>query len=298
MNSRSYYRWLLKLVDSNDCKFHYTKSHTNGESIDSKLNAEADHYATQGQLNYNLLPEAPIPTFEMDEFTLFQKGTGWIESNTRSTIEEAMAKETSRNLAFRHKNRMATWLYSSISNPEYPYRHANSAYTAIVQLYARSSQLATLDTIAKRSPSTMLHQNCRLGCNQEESAHHIFVKCEMTNQLREETRDRIRKSTMELLGTMGEGWKHAESVKRTAESLLTDDAGTWPLGKSQYYLGFTPPIERYAFADPSETTDTLLHNRTIYRIVRDWHLASIHLAARIFGVLQRKAALMNERRIR
>jgi hypothetical protein len=298
MNGRSYYRWLLKLADSKDCTFRYTRSHTNGESLDSKLNAEADHYATQGQHNFYSLPEAPIPTFEMDDFTLFQTGTGWIESNIRSTVEDAMARSTARSLAIGYKNRMASWLYSSIPNPEYPYLHANSAYTAIVQLYARSGQLATLDTIAKRNPSTTLSQRCRLGCMQEESAHHLFVECEMTESMRREMRDKIRKSTGDLLETMEDEWILKEPIALTAESLFIDDANVWPLGTSRYYLGFVPPIERYALADTPEPTDSFLYNRALYRIVRDWHLASIHLAARIFGTLQRKAASMNNTRIR
>jgi hypothetical protein len=121
MNGRSYYRWLLELLENRNVTLKYTKSHTGGADKGSKLNGEADLLATEGQNHFDRIPPAPTPTFKLDNFSLHQNQLGWIESNALVAIEQTIAKQTAQDLAFGHRYRLATWLYSSISNPEYPY---------------------------------------------------------------------------------------------------------------------------------------------------------------------------------
>jgi hypothetical protein len=77
----------------------------------------------------------------MNEFTFFRvtRNDGWIESNIRIYIEQSVSRMTAEALAMGQ----STWLYHQPNPPTYIYHKATSAYTAAVQLYARSGQLAT-----------------------------------------------------------------------------------------------------------------------------------------------------------
>ncbi|KAJ7847451.1 hypothetical protein B0H14DRAFT_3867465 [Mycena olivaceomarginata] len=129
MTRRSYYRWILVLVLKSALKITYTPGHS-----DERPNATLAR-----------VPTAPIPTFFMDEFTFCTPDDGWIESNIRNYTEKSQSSTVSERLGDGHQQRMSLALYDPKSPPEYPYTHAYSAYSAVVQLYARSGQLPTAD---------------------------------------------------------------------------------------------------------------------------------------------------------
>ncbi|KAF9001406.1 hypothetical protein BDZ89DRAFT_1170023 [Hymenopellis radicata] len=52
--------------------------------MESRLNSEADHYASGSHPVSARLPIAPEPTFFMNDFTFFSDAHGWIESDVKT----------------------------------------------------------------------------------------------------------------------------------------------------------------------------------------------------------------------
>ncbi|KAJ7478101.1 hypothetical protein FB451DRAFT_1338721 [Mycena latifolia] len=159
MNGRSYYRWILRLISENPLKITYTPGHSSEVSTPAHLNFEADHYASSAQRHLSDVHTAPVPTFFMDEFTFFTNDDGWIESNIRNYVEKSQTLDANNRIAAGHQQRMALHLYDTTCPPEYSYTMAYSAYSAVVQLYARSGQLPTADVLYARDklPSASCH---------------------------------------------------------------------------------------------------------------------------------------------
>jgi hypothetical protein len=154
MNGRSYYRWILDLASRKSAKITYTKAHTNDTSLSASLNREADHYASSAQKVISSISIAPVPTFFMDPYMFHWETDGWIESNIRHFVDHFTTKATADRLALLPKHRMSTWLYNLNPPPPWIYTKASSAYTALVQLYARSGQLATADGMCQKKALT------------------------------------------------------------------------------------------------------------------------------------------------
>ncbi|KAJ7854789.1 hypothetical protein B0H13DRAFT_2358283 [Mycena leptocephala] len=144
MNARSYYRWILALTSLS------SPHHTH------RL------YCTN-------------PHLLMDDYTFFTDTDGWIESNIRNFIDKLSTRSISQHLGAGHQQRMALHLYDLTPPPEWSYTHAYSAYSAVVQLYARSGQLPSADLLHSRGK--IESPLCRMGCIAIEDAHHIFVEC-------------------------------------------------------------------------------------------------------------------------
>jgi hypothetical protein len=183
-NGRSYYRWIEDLVKRTRTVVNYVKSHTDAIGIGSWLNAEADHYASKAQSTTHLIPIAPIPTFFMEDFAFYREVDGWIESNIHIFTDYFLAKQTAKTLTYAHHHRMATWLYDHRTHPTFPYMKASSAYSALVQLYARSGQLPTASNMNQKNKNE--HNGCRYGCSLNEDMYHVFVRCGRFEKLREE----------------------------------------------------------------------------------------------------------------
>ena len=123
-----------------DCKLITRKGHSNDNTLESNLNAEADHFAVVSQRHIHSVPSAPTPTFTMNDYTFYQESDGWIESNIRMFMDQLLTRKVATDLSFGHRQRMTTWLYHKPNPPPYVYHKATSAYTAAIQLYARSGQ--------------------------------------------------------------------------------------------------------------------------------------------------------------
>jgi len=162
----------------------YTHGHSKQDNVASRLNGQADYYATQAQDRQTSLLPAPDATFYMDEFTLYTSSDSWIEANPCEYTNQALIRMTLNKLASSHSLRMAKSKYETRAPPMQPYTRALSAYMATVQLYARSGQLAT----ASRLREKKLQQNdfCRNSCDAIEDPHHIFVQCLTWKCLREQ----------------------------------------------------------------------------------------------------------------
>ena len=70
---------------------------------------------------------------------------------------------------------------------------ATSAYTALVQLYARSGQLPMAEGMVQKGQGE--DNSCRMGCKAIEDMHHIFVVCPEYAKLREEVKKEVAKRT-------------------------------------------------------------------------------------------------------
>src|SRR3984957_2464880 len=103
----------------------------------------------------------------MDEYTFYRPIDGWIESHIRTFIDYFLTKAASEELAIGHGYRMATRLYDKRTPP------TSSAYTALIQLYARSGQLPMAEGMVQKGQSK--DNRCRVGCKAVEDMHHIFV---------------------------------------------------------------------------------------------------------------------------
>ncbi|KAF8972950.1 hypothetical protein BDZ97DRAFT_641851 [Flammula alnicola] len=71
MNDRSYYRWILSLLSEPsrvDLNIKYTPGHSDDKSTEAQVNSEADYLASSTQKIFRDLPEAPPPTFHMNDY--------------------------------------------------------------------------------------------------------------------------------------------------------------------------------------------------------------------------------------
>jgi hypothetical protein len=286
MNGRSLYRWILANIQDMTTEVEYTHGHSKQDNVASRLNGQADYYATQAQDRRTSLLPAPDATFYMDEFTLYTSSDGWIEANPREYTNQALIRMTLNKLASSHSLRMAKSKYETRAPPMQPYTRALSAYTATVQLYARSGQLATASGLREKK----LQQNdfCRNGCDAIEDPHHIFVQCPTWECLREEYARTLTKRTLEKITDTTLSNAEIQAITQSAKSLFKDCHLTWPLFYSQYYLGHIPPLNR--LIPVAAFTSSVTREKLIQSIHADWHLTATRLTSRIYGDLMRRVA--------
>ncbi|KAJ7895328.1 hypothetical protein B0H13DRAFT_1624445, partial [Mycena leptocephala] len=288
-NARSYYRWIISLARDKGVEVIYTRGHTDDLALPSQMNYEADHYASQAQRRIETVPTAPIPTYTMDEYTFHSQRDGWIESNIRQLVETLMATNTSDTLSIGHHQRMLTSIYDTREPPDFPYTRAFSAYSATVQLYARSGQLAVADTLYKRKKIDS--DQCRFGCDAVEDSHHLFVECRRYDEWRANAAEEMGRKADQKLAERGVEEAARKRLLATAKSLFCNDPEVWPLKHSFYYLGHIPPLDPLLPHDIFESR--LSRERLLHYFSAEWHLASIRLAGRIFGDYQREMAKIN-----
>ncbi|KAJ7157539.1 hypothetical protein C8R43DRAFT_883185, partial [Mycena crocata] len=293
MNGRSYYRWILKLASNNPLKIIYTAGHSSEVSVPSRLNFEADHYASTAQHHLHELFSAPIPTFFMDEFTFYTGDDGWIESNIRNYVDKSMILDAKERIANGHQQRMALALYDPKAPPEYSYTHAYSAYSALIQLYTRSGQLPTADLLYGRHKAD--DPRCRRGCNAIEDQHHIFVHCAHYAEWRKQAAEDLHRRTNNKLAEKGIEEVDRTGLLFTVKSLFSDVPSVWPLQYSAYYLGHIPKFD-HLLPKRTASEDKMIQTQLAHGLAADWHTASIRLAGRIWGNWQKEMARKTDTR--
>jgi len=289
MNGRSYYRWILTLAKRSALKIQYTPGHSEIDTLETRMNNEADFLATSSQKIFKELPEQLPPTFHMNDFTFYNPSDGWIETNIPHYVDLKLAHQTATTLGHGHNQRMSTWAHDNTPPPEYPYLKAVSAHSAAVQLYARSGQLATADILRKRNK--LEDDKCRLGCDATESPRHLFINCQKYQEWRDEaSREALMKTELKT-DTIGISGDAKRNLTEAAKSLFTDSM-IWPLNFSLYYLGQIPNLDKCL----PENLDInfIQKRRLISHLAADWHTMSIRLAGRIFGDFQKRMAAMND----
>ena len=108
MNGRSYYQWLLNLIDRLDAQVEYIQGHLTEATLKAGPNNKADFYATTSQNFLQDLPQMLIPTFFMNSFTFHSVSDGWIESNILSYVDALLAQYCADELGTRSTFRMST----------------------------------------------------------------------------------------------------------------------------------------------------------------------------------------------
>ncbi|KAI6003724.1 hypothetical protein EDD15DRAFT_2219738 [Pisolithus albus] len=299
--ARYLYRWLLDITSPSSTQFQlqFTPAHTPVTSTDTYANDIADHLASTAQA-YSRPPPVPVPTFAFDSFFLYTTHTGLIESASSPVILHLFTRSISSSPRFRPTTLLLPSLYEPLPPPPYRYTKASSAFSAVVQLYARSSQLDTAATRFERHHTSTPY--CHFGCLSLETTHHLFVSCHHFQFLRDEYTHRVCQRTEALLCEAEttccarEDCSHGarsswpterarlfddtrRDLRRIAAGLFVDDASVWPQSLSHFYLGSVPAIS------------TLLSARHFPRLVRKvanlWHEECILLAGRIWGEYKR-----------
>jgi hypothetical protein len=233
----------------------------------------------------------------MEPFTFHRERDGWIESNIRYYIDHHLAKLTADSLALLPKHRMTTWLYDLNPPPPWIYTKAPSAYTALVQLYARSGQLPTADSMLQKKAT--LSSLCRFGCPDTETPHHIFVVCGRFSELRHNELDSLATSIKNRLDLATITPEEQLPFLALAKSIFSDSLNVWPLHSTAFFLGHIPNIR--PLLPLSSLASSVTRSRLVHNIASDLHISSVRLASRIFGNLQkeiskRHAAIFGNRR--
>ena len=165
-----------------------------------------------------------------------------------------------------------------------------SAYTALVQLYARSGQLLTAEGMVQKGQSE--DDRCRMGCRAVEDMHHIFVVCPEYDKLRTEAREDVVKKMWSHFQTLEIEETHMTGLLKKAKSLFINCSFTWLLHYTFYYLGHIPLLDSHVPLDAFKSR--IRHKHFIHNIKGDWHMSSIRLASRIYGQFQKRMAKMRD----
>ncbi|KAI0361274.1 hypothetical protein OH77DRAFT_1391885 [Trametes cingulata] len=282
----SVYRWLLDLRSRfpNSPRISYTPAHTSSASIPARANAHVDALASSPAAHSPSLrpPSLPLPTFTLPDYTLHSPAHGYVESNLQSFLASHASSLASHSDRLRPNLLLFRPLYDQHTPPPHPYTRASSAYSAAVQLYARSSQLDTAFTRFARLGDCLPW--CHAGCNAIETMHHIFVQCPSFDGLRQSALQDLIRDTSEQLAAAETTPPLTEVVLRITSALFSDSVDVWPQYTSRYYFGTMPPL-RCTTASNMPATQRLLT-----RVVHGWHIASIRLAGRIWGVYKRRTS--------
>ncbi|KAF5382054.1 hypothetical protein D9615_004273 [Tricholomella constricta] len=272
----AFHRWLGDITRrSPDTVVLHVKAHTTSLSLPARLNRAADHAASQCHSLYNPPPMFPTPTFYLPPYCLFAPGSGFLEGSFPQHLQkqQAVAFNTSNPVWSSHLTSPS--LYDSTPPPVFPYQRTPYAYAAVIQLYARCAQLDSRDVLTSRLDAGCTPW-CRFGCDVLESPHHIFTHCYHFNSLRQSA---VQDLLSSLATTLGDSVSVALRHRLIAlTSSLFSDCATWPTGQTRYYMGFLPSLGHLGLS-PS------LHTRVSHL----WHIASIHLAGRIWAKARQRA---------
>ena len=288
MNGQSYYWWILSLVEWSTLKICYTPGHSKDNTLKTHMNSEADHLATSSQKIFWEIPEAPSPTFHMNDFMFHHITDGWIESNIPHYVNALMTQQTQTALGYSHSQWMSMWAHDKTPPPDYLYLKVTSAHLAVVQLYAWLGQLATADTL--RQQKKIDNDICWLGCDETESARHLFIKCQHYQQWQDKTSKQVVKKTRLKVETIGCGEATRDNLVSAAKLLFVDDPEIWPLHYSLYYLGQIPSLKQL-ITNPNISLIPWQHLES--HITTNWHFSSKWLAGRIFSNFQKWMAVLN-----
>ncbi|KAK0215463.1 hypothetical protein IW262DRAFT_1277673, partial [Armillaria fumosa] len=284
--ARSYYRWIIHIQKSlPHLKLEYTPGHSHEKTIPAILNSEADHYASWAQKHSGQLPVAPIPTFFMDDYTFWMPADGWIESEIKLFVNSSLVKAKVQELGIGCHHQMASWLYDQHPPPSFIYTHAVSAYSAVVQLYARLGQLVTASGLYQKR--LLAHEQCWLGCRtQIESIHHIFIECSVFQTFRDKALTEILKVMERALQIGKKELREFPPLRTVAESFLSDCSITWPLTITQFYLGHVLPLDHYLHQ--ASFNSTVMHDQVLCNVHSAWHLVAVRLMGHIYGDFLRR----------
>ena len=217
----------------------------------------------------------------MDKFTPYLPPFHFIDSQLPALLDSLLASRSLHNLSFAPFHTLCPFFYDSSTPPPHPYLRASSAFSAVVQLYARSAQLPTNVPLAARFGDRSAL--CRYGCPAREDPHHVFVLCPAFQGLRNEYSQSLISDTSHYLC----GASLPEPIRSHIDHITThlfQDDDSWPLGSSRFYLGLVPPLLPHPGHCPPLNADA---HRLLLRVAHSCHSSAIRLAARIWGSVLR-----------
>lgn len=275
------YRWLLDILARSRTppRVTYTPAHTAARSIPARANRVVDYLASSSHAAATPPIAVPLPTFSLPDYCLYSARDGFIESNVQAYIIHTLATRTAADPDFRPSTTLCLPVYNPLPPPAHPYLRASSAYSPLVQLYARCGQLDTALTRFTRFGD--IAPWCRFGCSVFETTHHVFAHCPTFASLRALALSSLRTEVAGLLATAESPATLTSSLLRTTSALFEDDADTWPQYATRYYLGTMPPTS-------FEEALSLADRRVVSSVCNAWHAASIRLAGRIWGDYKRR----------
>ncbi len=127
--------------------------------------------------------------------------------------------------------------YDKYTPPEHPYIRASSAYSPIVQLYARSGQLDCAYTRFLRFGD--MSPLCLAGCDDLETIHHVCVICPSFWHLHTDAANNVHAQTAKILHNADIPLSNCVPLLHLVRKMFTDGEH-WPRHISQYYLGILP----------------------------------------------------------
>ncbi|KAI1797959.1 hypothetical protein LXA43DRAFT_876219 [Ganoderma leucocontextum] len=229
------------------------------------------------------LLSVPLPTFTLPDFALHGPSVGYVSPSSLPSVLSALSHcALSSDPTFRPNITLFRSLYDPHPPPTHPYTRSSSAYSAVVQLYARSAQLDSAQTRHARLPVRDVSPSCHFGCDAIESAHHLLVTCPHFSPFREAASTSVLRDTSGLLDAAKTPPPLKDVILHTAAALFHDDPSVWPQSTSHYYLGTMPFVRGLSGADSSAA------RRLASRLFQAWHTTSIHLAGRIWGAYKRR----------
>ncbi|KAG2340633.1 hypothetical protein BDR05DRAFT_1034772, partial [Suillus weaverae] len=276
-------------------------------------NDYVDCMAPSAQHSAGVLPPAPLTTFAMDDYTVFESNFGFLECNLSSFVISRLEHAYVSDVSFRPAKALTLTLYDHHLLPDFPYTRASSSYSAAVQLYARSSQLDTAQVRHHRFHDTPPW--CHFGCDAFESMHHIFALCPAFMAIHRAHNVQLCDETSSLLKG-----KTTDSIRevfdRAAWRLFSDDAGLWPQYRTRFYVGVLPPLADIVsdartqvgvLSPPSNVSGAvgnvgvsspqpvsmMVEPRLLSRLAQEWHLRSIRLAGHIWGEYKRRVCALS-----
>ena len=277
------YHWLLDICNRspNPPLITYTPAHTPDTSPPAQANRYADLLASSSNSHDNTLFSVPLPTFTLPPFVLHTASHNYVlPSSISSVLDDLRTRSTLSDSSSRPNTVLFRPLYDTHPPPPHPYTRASSAYSALVQLYSRSSQLDSAYTRYRRLRDTS--PTCHFGCGSLETPHHLFVQCPHFAALREEACIAVVRETSSLLDA-AETPLPTDVILRTARALFTDDPHVWPQTSSHYHYGMVPSLPDV----PTAFGAHLPSKRLLSRVAALWHSSSIRLTARIWGSYKR-----------
>ena len=147
--ARSYYRWLGNVLSrAHDIRFTHVKAHSSASDAPSLLNRQADDAASSAHYRSSSFPLAPIPTFSLDNFSLWCPLVGFIENNVLQFITSCLSQQVSHHLFFDSNQCMPSPI--APQSLTFPYEWSSAGYSAVIQLYACSGQLPTRGLLVSR----------------------------------------------------------------------------------------------------------------------------------------------------
>ncbi len=199
-----------------------------------------------------------------------------------------METNTIKALSHSHTATMSTALYDDLPVPDFLYVRAASAYSAMVQLYARSRQLPTATTLFQRK---RIHSDyCRLGCRQLGDTRHLFVECPHYEGWKRQEAETLATQTGKILQLHNLPDQLTEAIVNIAKSLF-QDSDCWPLSRTTYFLGHVPSIAGL-LSNHTEQLGDLRALKIRRSLATEWHNHSVRLAGRIYGDYARQMAIL------